>query len=85
MTNNLSLYYRPTCFFCIRVLCSLPKFNLSIETKNISKDHQAMTDLVTKGGKQQVPALKITDSTSKETWMYESKDILQYLESVANV
>lgn len=79
---KLSLHYRPTCIFCIRVLQRITQFKLQIETINVSEDRKGFSELVSQGGKQQVPALKITNTNGKVTWMYESRDILNYLESL---
>ena len=35
--------------------------------------------LLASGGKIQVPCLQITDEQGNVTWMYESEDIIQYL------
>ena len=37
--------------------------------------------LLSGGGKTQVPCLKIEDGAGKVRWMYESGDILAYLET----
>ncbi|WP_410483297.1 glutaredoxin family protein [Teredinibacter sp. KSP-S5-2] len=79
MSNQFSLYYRPTCFFCVRVLQQLPNIAIGIKTLNISEDREALLELREKGGKQQVPALKYFNERGEETWMYESLDILNFL------
>ncbi|HBH35017.1 MAG TPA: glutaredoxin, partial [Gammaproteobacteria bacterium] len=37
-------------------------------------------ELRLQGGKYQTPCLKITDSDGSVQWMYESKDIIDYLD-----
>ncbi len=37
-------------------------------------------ELINGGGKGQVPCLRIEDSSGEVTWLYESDDILRYIE-----
>lgn len=56
---------------------------IRIQTLNISEDREALLELREKGGKQQVPALKYFNERGEETWMYESLDILSFLQTQA--
>lgn len=73
----LHLYYRPTCPFCLRVLYTAETYGINLDLKNISSNPDALDELLTKGGKQQVPFLV---DESKDKSMYESSDIIAYLE-----
>jgi len=73
----LTLYYRPTCPFCQKVLAVIDKLSLEVTLKDIGADEQAQAELLEKGGQQQVPYLV---DAKKETAMYESDDIIDYLE-----
>ena len=55
----------------------IDEMKLEVELKDISSDEAARAELVEKGGKQQVPYLVDTD---KEVAMYESDDIMDFLE-----
>lgn len=72
----LTLYYKPSCPFCQRVLQMAENFNVELELKDVSEDETAMAELLEKGGKQQVPFLV---DTEKNVSMYESSDIIDYM------
>lgn len=72
----LTLYYKPSCPFCQRVLQMAENFNVEFDLKDISEDEALATELIEKGGQRQVPYL--VDS-EKEVAMYESNDIIDYL------
>ena len=73
--SKLKLYIRETCPFCKKVLDYMDENNIEdIELIDISKDEMAKKELEEKGGKNQVPCLKIDDR-----YMYESLDIIEYL------
>jgi glutaredoxin 3 len=73
----ITLYYKPTCAFCRRVLAVVDRLSLEVELKDIVSDEAAATELVTVGGKLQVPYL--IDATT-DTALYESDDIVAYLQ-----
>ena len=78
----LTLYYKPTCPFCQRVLQMAENLNNDLDLRDISEDETALAELLEKGGQQQVPYLV---DTEKDTAMYESSDIIEYLrENYAN-
>jgi glutathione S-transferase len=52
------------------------KFGVSFDLRDIDEDETARTELISSGGKQQVPDL--VDSARGES-MYESSDIIDYL------
>lgn len=72
----LTLYYKPTCPFCQRVLATAEALGLQIDLKNIVADPLLREELIKRGGKGQVPYLV---DTQTETEMYESEDISAYL------
>ena len=47
------------------------------------KAAQYREELIREGGKRTVPCLKITNEDQSVTWMYESGDIINYLEKFA--
>ena len=78
----LTLYYKPSCQFCQRVLQMAENLKVEFDLKDISEDETARAELLEKGGKQQVPYLV---DTEKGTAMYESSDIIDYIrENYAN-
>ena len=74
-TNMLTLYRRPECPFCRKVLDMAEESGIALEKKDISNPTVA-NELVAKGGKKQVPYL--FDSETGVV-MYESMDIIAYL------
>lgn len=77
--QHLTLYHRPTCPFCMRVFIALARLDVPIQRRNITTDAEARNELVANGGRQQVPCLRIDESTGAR-WLYESADIIAYLE-----
>jgi glutaredoxin 3 len=72
----LTLYYKPTCPFCQRVIQMAENLKVELEMKDISEDEAALQELIEKGGMKQVPFL--VDS-EKAVSMYESSDIIDYI------
>ncbi len=80
--NNITLYYRPTCPFCIRVKHYLSKNKLIVNEKNVSTSNEALSKLILEGGKRQVPAITIRDEGGSEHWLYESSDIIKAIDTI---
>lgn len=77
--KNLTLYYYPSCPFCVRVKRQMKRLNLNIRKIDPRKDESAMKLLQQEGGKVQVPCLQIVSEDGSTQWMYESADINEYL------
>ena len=77
---RLALYKYDTCPYCQKVFRALDRLGLrdAVEMRDIRKDPALRDELVRMGGKAQVPCLFIDGSP-----MYESDDIIAYLESLA--
>ncbi len=78
--RNLAIYQFKTCPFCIKVRREIRRLSLNIELRDAQKDPQNREALLQGGGQIKVPCLKITDAQGKSQWMYESADIIQYLQ-----
>ncbi len=76
--EGLSLYQLPTCLFCWRVRFAAWRMGLSLPMKNLLLSPAAHRELVSEGGKMQVPCLRI-EQGGEIRWLYESGDIIQYL------
>lgn len=72
----LTLYYKPTCPFCQRVMQMAENLKVDLEFKDVSEDETALAELLEKGGQKQVPFLVDGD---KDKSMYESSDIIDYI------
>lgn len=78
--KKLALYQFTVCPFCIKTRRAMHKLGLKVETRNASGNNQARKDLEQQGGKIQVPCLRISEEGKDDVWMYESGQIIQYLE-----
>ena len=78
-TSHLTLYEMRACPFCVRVRWALKRMGINIATKDTKRDVYARQRLIVNGGKVQVPCLHIAKEDG-DVWMYESKDIIKYLE-----
>jgi len=79
-TSKLSLYQYAACPFCVKVRWSMQRNSLKVETKDAKRNAQYAEELVAGGGHLKVPCLKIEEQDGSSTWMYESSDIISYLE-----
>tara|TARA_B100000745_G_C20082463_1_gene369834 strand:+ start:102 stop:404 length:303 start_codon:yes stop_codon:yes gene_type:complete len=71
----ITLYTKTGCPFCNRVLAVVDRLGIEeFEQKDIA-DEAVATELVERGGKRMVPYL-----VDGETEMYESEDIVNYLQ-----
>lgn len=78
--GKLALYHFKTCPFCIKVRHEMARLSLPIELRDAQHDQSHRNDLQNGGGKIQTPCLKITDDQGKADWLYESGDIIKYLQ-----
>ena len=78
--TNLTLYQFKTCPFCIKVKRNNKRLSLKIETRDAQHNSIHREELLQGGGQIKVPCLKITDDKGNQSWMYESNEIMQYLQ-----
>ena len=83
-TQTLSLYQLPACPFCVKVRRDIKRNGLNIEVRNINGKNNFREELINEGGKPKVPCLKIADGNGKFEWLYESNDIISYLQKYAH-
>jgi len=80
-TARLKLYQYQACPFCVKTRRAIRRLGLKIETRDALHDPTYRDELITQGGKQQVPCLQITEDDGSVKWLYESSDIIAYLQS----
>ncbi len=80
-TRALTLYQFKTCPFCIKTRHAIKRLGLNIELRDAQKDPVSREELMNGGGEVKVPCLRIADDQGEVRWMYESSDIIAYLES----
>ncbi|PCI43479.1 MAG: glutaredoxin [Moraxellaceae bacterium] len=80
-TAGLSLYQYKACPFCVKVRRSIKRNALNINTYDAKRCGKSRDELVEGSGQLKVPCLKIEESNGEVRWMFESSDIITYLES----
>ena len=78
--HSLALYQFQTCPFCIKVRREINRLSLPIELRDAQKNVQNRAELLQGGGQVKVPCLQIKDEKGKIQWMYESAEIIKYLQ-----
>lgn len=79
-TGKLTLYQFRTCPFCIKVRRCMKQLALNIELRDTQKNQQHRQELIEGGGEVKVPCLRIIHDDGRVEWMYESGDIISYLQ-----
>ena len=78
-TRVMSLYQFYACPFCVRTRRAIHRLNLTVEVRDAQNNPEHREALSQEGGALQVPCLRI-DEGHASTWLYESADIITYLE-----
>jgi glutaredoxin len=79
-TRQLVMYQFLGCPFCIKTRRTIRRLALNIETRDVLRHAPSRQQLLQGGGKVMVPCLRITDTEGNHEWMYESSDIIRYLQ-----
>jgi glutaredoxin len=79
-TKKIELYQYPACPFCVKVRRAIKRNGLNIETRDVKHNDKFKEELVQGGGQLKVPCLRIEEENGDVRWMYESGDIISYLE-----
>ncbi len=79
-TAELALYQYEACPFCVKVRRAMKRQALSIETRDVKRSDTARDELLAGGGSLKVPCLRINGESGNTQWLYESGDIISYLE-----
>ncbi len=66
-----------TCPFCIKARLEMGRLSLPITLRDAQHDKET---LLQGGGKVQTPCLRINGDDGQVQWMYESGDIIRYLQ-----
>ncbi|MFJ7565350.1 glutathione S-transferase N-terminal domain-containing protein [Herminiimonas sp. NPDC097707] len=78
--RQLALYQFSTCPFSIKVRQELRRLALKVELRDAQHSTENRQTLLTQGGSSKVPCLKITDEEQKTRWLYDSREIIAYLQ-----
>jgi glutaredoxin len=77
--SKMALYQFYACPFCLKVRRAIHRLNVPIETRDAQNDPNYRQELLTEGGEIKVPCLRIEEEGGVK-WLYESDDIIAYLE-----
>lgn len=80
-TAKLALYHYRACPFCVKVRRAMKRQSLNIVTRDVKRSEAAKEQLLSGGGNLKVPCLRIEGEEGGVEWMYESADIINYLNS----
>jgi len=78
--KSLTLYQYAACPFCVKVRWAMRRAGINVALKDAKRNPQYAQELVEGGGLLKVPCLRIEDSAEKVQWLYESSDIIAYLQ-----
>ena len=79
-TKQLALYQYPACPFCVKVRRAMKRLSINMELLDPRGNEACGKELIEGGGKLKTPCLRITEN-GETRWMYESSDIIDFLES----
>ncbi|MBA6397831.1 glutathione S-transferase N-terminal domain-containing protein [Colwellia sp. BRX10-4] len=79
--SSYALYYKVHCPYCRQVIAAMKNSNVALELCDTEKNLAFNKELIQKGGKKQVPCLKVIEN-GQESWLYESGDIIKYLNKI---
>jgi len=77
-TKSLTLYQFEACPFCVKVRRQMKRLSLNIKLVD-AKQEANRNELISQGGSQKVPCLRIESANGDVEWMYESSIINSYL------
>jgi len=80
-TGQLALYQFQACPFCVKVRRFLKRNSLNIETRDARRDPRHRQEMLEQAGQVKVPCLRISEPQGEVRWLFESNDIIRYLES----
>ncbi len=78
--QQLALYQFNTCPFCIKVRQELRRLSLKVELRDAQHSAENRQALLAQGGSSKVPCLKINGEDGETCWLYDSKEIIAYLQ-----
>ena len=80
LTSSMKMYQFKQCPFCVKTRRTIRRLGLNIELRDARGDAQWRSELIQQGGRHQVPCLRLLQDDGSSQWLYESQDIIRYLE-----
>ena len=81
-TSILVIYQFQACPFCVKVRRAAKRRHLNIPMRDVRQFPAFADELVKGGGEYQVPCLRIPQADGSFRWLYESDDIIAYLDNL---
>lgn len=78
-TSSFSLYHYRSCPFCAYTRSAMKHIDIKVEERDIARNPAYRAELIKGGGRAQVPCLRI-ESNEEVRWLYESQDIVRFLQ-----
>ncbi len=78
--SRLALYQFDMCPFCMQVRAAIKGLGAEVEIRDTMREPQHRQELIEGGGRATVPCLRIDHSDGRTEWMYESGDIIDFLD-----
>lgn len=78
--SQLALYEFKACPFCIRVRKEMAQLSLNVVKYDALDNSTHRQALKAGGGRIKVPCLRISHDNGEVQWLYESNDIIAYLQ-----
>ena len=78
--QSLTLFQFKTCPFCIKTRQEISRLSLNIQRVDAQHEGEGRRMLLAGGGQTKVPCLRITDSAGGSQWLYDSGNIIAYLQ-----
>ena len=76
----MALYQFRACPFCVKTRRAIKRLGLNIESRDALGNTRWRSQLLTEGGKLQVPCLYLHRESGEGQWLYESDAIIAHLE-----
>ncbi len=78
--EGLALYQYKACPFCVKTRRAMRRLGIDIELRDAKHNPQWRAQLLREGGQLQVPCLYIPGEGGQAQWLYESDDIIAFLD-----
>lgn len=79
-TREMAIYQFKACPFCVKTRRAMRRLGLNIELRDAKGDPRWRDQLLQEGGKIQVPCLYNPSADADTRWLYESADVIAFLE-----
>ena len=80
ITSTMKMYQFKQCPFCVKTRRNIRRLGLNIELRDARNDPKWNSELISEGGKYQVPCLRLVNDDGSSEWMYGSEKIISYLD-----